>query len=165
MVNANSDYGTQRTGDGKLTTASATKAEIDAGSNSYKPITPSTIKYAVEKYAPAAAQLTYSTTPQRIGTWTDGTPIWRWAFQVSITAEDKSEGAVYIPIPVTSTSDAFVINVFGQAGVDSPCVVDDRYCQYHSMWFDLPSSVVSGPYNILWGWYEFVTDQSNLSEL
>lgn len=52
LVNANAAYGTQRTGDGKLTTAGATEAEIDAGTNEYKPITPATIKYAVEKYAP-----------------------------------------------------------------------------------------------------------------
>ena len=52
LVNANAAYGTQRTGDGKLTTAGATEEEIDAGTNEYKPITPATIKYAVEKYAP-----------------------------------------------------------------------------------------------------------------
>lgn len=52
LVNANAAYGTQRTGDGKLTTAGATEAEIDAGANEYKPITPATIRYAVEKYAP-----------------------------------------------------------------------------------------------------------------
>lgn len=52
LVNANAAYGTQRTGDGRLTTAGATEEEIDAGTNEYKPITPATIKYAVEKYAP-----------------------------------------------------------------------------------------------------------------
>lgn len=52
LVNTNPAYGTQRTGDGKLTTAGATEAEIDAGTNEYKPITPATIQYAVEKYAP-----------------------------------------------------------------------------------------------------------------
>ncbi len=52
LVNANAAYGTQRTEDGKLTTAGATEAEIDAGTNEYKPITPATIRYAVEKYAP-----------------------------------------------------------------------------------------------------------------
>ena len=58
LVNTNPAYGTQRTGDGKLTTAGATEAEIDAGTNEYKPITPATIKYAVEKYAPGGGGIT-----------------------------------------------------------------------------------------------------------
>ncbi len=32
----------------------------------------------------------YSTTPVRIGTWIDGTPIWRKAFEYTFTAEDLS---------------------------------------------------------------------------
>lgn len=46
-VNTNADYGTSRSGDGKVIISSATKSDIDERSNAYKPITPSTLVYAV----------------------------------------------------------------------------------------------------------------------
>ena len=39
----------------------------------------------------------YSTTPQRIGTWVDGTPVWRKAFDTTLTELDISDGVWGLP--------------------------------------------------------------------
>ena len=40
---------------------------------------------------PSAGLITYSTTPQRIGTWIDGTPVWRLAFEAEVAADATDE--------------------------------------------------------------------------
>lgn len=88
LVNANAAYGTQRTVDGKLTTAGATEEEIDAGTNEYKPITPATIKYAVEKYAPGGGGITGPIGTDDIA---DGAVITDKIADGAVTAEKLSE--------------------------------------------------------------------------
>lgn len=56
-INTNADYGTKRSGDGKLCTAAATTEEIAAETNAYKPIVPSTVRSAVEGITGAAADI------------------------------------------------------------------------------------------------------------
>lgn len=85
-INVVSAYGLQRTGDGKVVTAAATEAEIDAGTNNYKPIVPANLDYAVKKVV-TTAENTYTTTPNQIGTWTDETPIWRVAYSGNFMSE------------------------------------------------------------------------------
>ena len=48
-VSVISSYGLNRTGDGKVVIAKASDAEIDIGTNQYKPIVPSNLMYAVEQ--------------------------------------------------------------------------------------------------------------------
>lgn len=40
---------------------------------------------------PSAVLMTYSNTPQRIGTWIDGTPVWRLAFDAEVAADATDE--------------------------------------------------------------------------
>ena len=47
-VNTNAEYGTGRTGDGKVVVKAATEEEIKAGTQEYKPIVPATFKKALE---------------------------------------------------------------------------------------------------------------------
>ena len=47
LVNVNSEYGLNRTGDGKLVISPATNDDIDKRTQNYKPIVPSTLEYAV----------------------------------------------------------------------------------------------------------------------
>lgn len=65
-----------RDGAGGLYVVSATAAEVAAGTASDRFITPSVFKAGVENIV---KQIAYSTTPVQIGTWTDGTPVWRVA--------------------------------------------------------------------------------------
>jgi hypothetical protein len=68
--------GILRDGAGGLYVVSATAAEVAAGTASDRFITPSVFKAGVENIV---KQIAYSTTPVQIGTWTDGTPVWRVA--------------------------------------------------------------------------------------
>lgn len=112
----------------------------------------------------ASGGVIYTETPRKVGEWTDGTPVWRCTFEVPITDEDKENGSMYIDVPVSSLSDAFVTNVFAMAGLDSPCAVDDVPCEYEGMQsIAISEHVASSPHNIMWGWYEFVTPENNLS--
>lgn len=44
-----------------------------------------------------ASFASYSTTPVRIGTWVDGTPVWRKAFDTTLTELDISDGVWGLP--------------------------------------------------------------------
>lgn len=48
-VNTNTEYGTSRTGDGKVVIAAATDTEVEAGTQAYKPIVPKTLKTVRDK--------------------------------------------------------------------------------------------------------------------
>ncbi|MCH5212271.1 MAG: hypothetical protein J1G06_04585 [Oscillospiraceae bacterium] len=75
-VNTRADRGITRDGAGQIGINPATTAEAAAGTEAYKPITPETLKAELDR------RNTYSKTPVRIGTWADGTPVWRKAFVV-----------------------------------------------------------------------------------
>ena len=126
----------------------------------------------------------YSSTPVKIGTWVDGTPVWRWAFKYTFTDEDKSstsgsifsEKLYYIPYKNFLAKDYPVrlldYNFLLTAESDNPNVIDDRpigansrYQQYggfSTSWVvELPES---GPQNFtgISGWIEFATPESNI---
>ena len=191
LVNTNPAYGTQRTGDGKLTTAGATEAEIDAGTNEYKPITPATIKYAVEKYAsgggitgpigtddiedgavtPEKATFTqYSETPVQIGTWIDGTPVWRLAFDadvapgtpdtVRITFAADGDNVRVLNCKAWLTTDynhidATELQPYVEGSNYSTNAANGKLEIYKSS---------SGPQNHAYGYIEYVTPESNLPQ-
>lgn len=126
----------------------------------------------------------YSSTPVKIGTWVDGTPVWRWAFKYTFTDEDKSstsgsifsEKLYYIPYKNFLAKDYPVrlldYNFLLTAESDNPNVIDDmpigansRYQQsggFSTGWVvELPES---SPQNFtgISGWIEFATPESNI---
>lgn len=162
MVNANADYGTQRTGDGKLTTAAATTSEIDAGTNEYKPITPSTIQYAVEKYAPPA-QTTYSTTPQRIGTWINGTPVWMVGFSGAPTALDLADQIYNAGVNMKVTDSGQVL-ILDQTAYGTDIDAPDGMVDYIPLEVDTSANfkINSNTKNV-YGYIIYITPESNIS--
>lgn len=126
----------------------------------------------------------YSSTPVQIGTWVDGTPVWRWAFEYTFTDEDKSstsgsifsEKLYYIPYnnflakdhPVRLLDYNFLLTVDS----DNPCLIDDvpigansRYQQsggFSTSWVvELPESGLQN-FTGISGWIEFATPESNI---
>lgn len=71
-INTNANRGVTRDGAGQVQINPASQAEVTAGTEAYKPVTPATLAGELERRS------VYSTTPQRVGIWIDGeTPIWR----------------------------------------------------------------------------------------
>lgn len=163
-INVVSAYGLRRTGDGKVATAAATEAEIDSGTNNYKPIVPANLDYAVKKVVPNAENR-HSTTPQRVGAWIDDRPIWRWVFFKTITAEERSEQICYPVLPVKDTNQVFVINAWGQAAVDevSLCMIDDCALTYSDCGGFKGNAVADTSKTIIYGWIEFATPEINIA--
>jgi len=56
-IGTNSDKGTQKTSSGEIATAAADVTDIDAAINSYKPIVPSTLSYAVQSIGGTLTEL------------------------------------------------------------------------------------------------------------
>lgn len=116
----------------------------------------------------------YSTTPQRVGTWVDGTPIWRFAFDITFTSDEedmfREERAFYPSYPVKDANDIWVVNecVMLKPLGGSPCIIDDVALN-RSMggWYlpadfgSLPPKDESRPMGVI-GWIEFVTAEDNL---
>ena len=66
VVYTDPNYGTNRSGDGKVTTAPATAGEIEAGTQEYKPITPVTFKAYKEKISAAEEHITDNANPHSV---------------------------------------------------------------------------------------------------
>ncbi|MBQ3426497.1 MAG: hypothetical protein IJH37_05055 [Clostridia bacterium] len=128
---------------------------------------------------------TYSITPVQVGTWIDGTPIWRQAFKVKckddLTAAEYGDliaAGEYEPeLPVTDKTKVLLLNVSCSvcSSVDKPSYVNDRYLipysETGSVRFDFS---VFGSVSVLplhyadlenegfVGYIEFVTSASNI---
>ncbi|MGN0162677.1 MAG: hypothetical protein ACI4EA_03705 [Candidatus Ornithomonoglobus sp.] len=142
-------------GVGQLYITGADEAEVFAGTQQYKPITP----------AQFSRFITYSTIPQRVGTWIDGKPIWRKAISITLTADDFTNGYyqltaadlnVVIRDEISRLLNCSIRCCSASNGFEDsvPVNVGD-YCT-----IDL-SGVPTG-YNILAGYIEFVTSESNI---
>lgn len=186
-------YGTQRSGDGRIQVAAATEAEIAGGTQQYKPIVPATLKTAVEKHTGAAADLpvigsakpvnlvaavnavvneenkrmTYSASPQRIGTWLDGRPVWRVAFSRALTvgeAADKLVGLMSI-LPLKTDAAAVIGGYVRCYRGDSESLTDDAYgiISGGSVDFSHITHLDAGEDGVV-GWIDFATAESNLRD-
>lgn len=152
--------GIKLNGSGQVIIDAATDEEVDSGTKVYKPLTPSNI----------ARFIKYFEIPQRVGTWIDGTPIWRWAVDRELTAQEISDIKVMaddddnfmLNLPVENRETAFVINEF-ICQCQTTNLIDTKRCRHYggdiwkadSEWVDI--------YNRVYGWVEFVTEQANLT--
>lgn len=114
-------------------------------------------------------KINYSEKPMRIGTWIDGTPVWRQAFQHKFTADEISDiktNNVYALnnlLSVTNPGFVYIINHSATFGmfIDTPCVIDDIILSPTNTldevaikysWFSGNSSAIPGIY----GYIDFV---------
>ena len=111
---------------------------------------------------------TYSTTPVRIGTWIDGTPIWRMAFYEDFREYSESELDVLwsdmsysVNINQIDNNQTFVLNGHASLFNNGPCAIDDYPCSQFNFTFDFPSNARRDIHNGIYGWVEFVTPESN----
>lgn len=120
----------------------------------------------------------YSNTPVRIGTWIDGTPIWRYAWSIEFPSSyDKS--VVDCTLPVSSISNiSMVVNLkaYGaqKDGDTLKFIADDTgdyYIDNNSFKFAGPTYFTMKPSNDLYshpyfegwmGYIDFVTAESNI---
>lgn len=105
----------------------------------------------------------YSKTPQQIGTWIDGTPVWRVAFDRDLEEVEKSDKYVgfqsIVGDVVNNINKAFVIHAFASTRLDdTPCVVDDYSTKIDGNSFTIEGSDQKGIY----GYIDFVTAESNI---
>ncbi len=117
----------------------------------------------------ANSDINYSTTPQRVGTWIDGTPIWRAAINYELSDVDleniqESNGEHLLRLPVNDNNQVALINEFVVQGLESMCIVDDQRCKYTAsgIWM-IPDVTNIANANWLHGWVEFATAEENLN--
>lgn len=177
VINTNANYGTGRSGDGKIILSAATATEIDAGIQNYKPIVPSTFKPYKDKIDVTSNAMNYSANPVKIGTWIDGTPVWRVAFETTFSEVDVEDitGGVYATVPfidakVKNFNNVAVINVKAVCRLsEQKCYVDDYILNPNGVCGDVSvpknriqtdsdGNVLSGIY----GYIDFVTSENNI---
>ena len=107
----------------------------------------------------------YSTTPRRIGTWIDGTPIWRVAFQQAFTEADIENMSFTIPVPVKIKEHAFVTDESCKIYYTSPSIVDDiAVAPSNYLICNISEKLSMKPTTAdgFYGWIEFATPYSNM---
>lgn len=85
------------------------------------------------KFIKPNEMIKYDTVPQKIGTWIDGTPVWRAVFTESF--ENFVSSDVYLTVfpPVTNPNYGFVVNAFVVAQqYETPCSADDIVLRPHN---------------------------------
>ena len=113
----------------------------------------------------------YSTTPVRIGTWIDGTPVWRKAFNADLDMDDIAwQDKGWSPIKPSDFADAASVCCIGGAAFlrvnSTPYFVDDYACGGLSNagatfeW--LGNTAPAGAYAGIYGYIDFVTAESNI---
>lgn len=192
------DRGIARDGAGGIGIVGATKEEIAAKSNIYKPITPSTIEYAVEcatinniydisdsqlnlpisckeamKYTDQKCSTNYTSSPQKIGTWIDGTPIWRVAFKIGLPFNENTWPDRAINILSDNILNPFITDFSGIIIINSSAVlsnsksqniIDCCFCIQESCYiFDFPSMAQEGIHDTIHGFIEFALPEERIS--
>lgn len=123
-------------------------------------ITADKVKEIEDGINTAKVSQSYNTTPTKVGTWIDGTPIWRWTFKETVDEIDLHYQEKTIMPPLNNTMNYFVINTFAQTYCSSPNIVDDKVVTYT----DTGNYKMSSTLNVdgVYGWVEFVTPESNI---
>lgn len=120
----------------------------------------------------AKASQLYDTTPIKVGTWIDGTPIWRWSFDVPLNGlgtgflpSDQAVGLIDLGISavVNNYTSIFALNGFcaAQNSTEKNLIDDQVGSMYIMNAFDFNSSF-SPTFAGFYGWVEFVTPESNI---
>ena len=149
--------------DGSVTTDKVADKAITTDKVADKAITAAKIADGV---IPSAGLITYSTTPQRIGTWIDGTPVWRFAFDRDLEEIEKTDGYVsfqsIVGDVVKNMNYAFVIHAFASTRpAAEPCVIDDYSTKIDGNAFNIEG----GPDQTgIYGYMDIVTPESNLPQ-
>ena len=108
----------------------------------------------------------YSTTPEKIGAWIDGTPVWRLAFKATLNEtnkEDKAFNTLYDLKCVVSMSDVKLITG-GYASIDCGSVDSNNATTLDALgafnWDNIDPSA-----QYISGYIDFVTAESNIKEV
>ncbi|MDD6564264.1 MAG: hypothetical protein PUF08_04195 [Clostridiales bacterium] len=159
--------------------ASNAFTELASEFESYKGSTPNSLKAEAlelgdnvtvnaENARLAIGGTVYSTMPQRIGVWTDGTPIWRVAFEKTIptgTSDNKSDVIVSILLSSTCKNtklidcDCFSTNTEGGFGATHHQKDNISFMNNGIMNISFQNGTNE---NILYGWVEFVAPYSSI---
>jgi hypothetical protein len=151
--------------------ANITSADVDSAlsTTSANPVQNKAVAAALnDKVSAAELDLlkAYSATPQKIGTWLDGTPIWRMAFNKDLTDSDKSDGTFILDLStiVKISDEVFVVDSLAMARCgNSPCVIDDYHCEPDDPGVAWKIPVIKNlDFEGYYGWIEFVTAESNI---
>ena len=91
-INSRSDRGISRDGSGQLGINPATAEEVAAGEESYKPVTPATLKPYIEAIYSTPAAYPKPGKAVYVGTWQGDKSVWRLAVDYTVSDLDISEG-------------------------------------------------------------------------
>ena len=123
----------------------------------------------------------YSTAPKRIGTWIDGTPVWRMALKhefssteiISIKSDKDFSIADSFYSMVINANNAFILNTSTTLAhlIDRPCLIDDLpvYLSGANMLIELSDGQLAHITNAdkhgragYYGFIDFVTPEDNI---
>lgn len=114
---------------------------------------------------------TYSTTPQRIGTWVDGTPVWRVAIRRKLTESELSNSYVSLMEADLGINDIYISNLFLGGSL---IVSDSEYDSdnFLTLYGDSPFVFLRNKKDVsfkdvgmtsVYGYVEFATPESNIT--
>lgn len=166
-IKTRASYGLATNASGIYIKAAST-SEVNAKTNTFNPIVPAQIDNAVR----ASVHGQYNTSPVQIGTWIDGTPIWRMAYDFDFTEAQIEEynmlGTVSAPKPVTAVESFMILSESGfisygtaHSGTDTmkKCLLDSPGCSWK-----IPEGVTlsMNTYCGFRGYIEFIAKESDI---
>ena len=156
-VNTRADRGITRDGAGQIHINPATDDEVAAGNEGYKPVTPKTL------YNELYRRGVYTTHPEKMGMWIDGTPVWRVAFRASLDETMKANKA-FLPFEnslfVISREDVELI-IGGFASIDNGSIIDNNATTLDATG-EFSWNNINPDAEYISGYVEFVTPESNI---
>ncbi len=124
---------------------------------------------------PSAVLMTYSNTPQRIGTWIDGTPVWRLAFDAEVEADATDEITIQYAVDDDNVRVLLckVWLTIAYDGATANNIDTTELDQINATTYYNPSSapgtleIIKGsatPQNRVYGYIDYATPESNLPQ-
>lgn len=114
----------------------------------------------------------YSTVPVQIGTWIDGTPIWRVAFQMTASDLLNKNPALWDDRLVVfgdlvslsnPNSVKIITNYAVYASQAAPCIVDSWALYYDgNIGFNFDENITRNVHDVFYGFIEFATSSENI---
>ena len=111
----------------------------------------------------------FSNKPVHIDNWLDGTPVWRYAFDVDIPADDDAwTDKEWAPIKSSNFTDVNKVIVIGGfanvRAMESNCYIDDYpvYIKAAGAFFDWSNDTIYPDSTGIYGYIDFVTPKSNI---